>query len=310
MGTSAVVIVQGGEVVDEWGDIDQKIDSYSVRKSLLSALYGIYSSEGVIDISQTLEQLGIDDSPNPLTKEEKQARVVDLLRARSGVYHLVDFETETMTTNRPQRGSHAPGTFWYYNNWDFNVLGTIFEKKTRLKIGEAFYQRIAKPIGMQDFQPGDVFYFGGPASIHPTYHFEITARDMARFGLLYLRHGRWHEKQIVPQAWIEKSSHASDMVSANGVDLGGYEYLWWVDYGGVHFPEVSLPGIFSARGSGAHYLFIIPTLDLVIVHRTDNDPPVRDAKTVAEIANRGSVSNDRAEFGHLLKMILDAQSGR
>jgi CubicO group peptidase (beta-lactamase class C family) len=308
--TSAVMIVQDGEVVDKWGHIDKKIDSYSVRKSLLSALYGIYSSEGVIDISQTLEQLGIDDSPGPLTKEEKQARVVDLLRARSGVYHLVDFETESMTKNRPARGSHAPGAFWYYNNWDFNVLGTIFEKKTGLKIGEAFYQRIAKPIGMQDFQPGDVFYFGGPASIHPTYHFEITARDMARFGLLYLRHGRWNEKQIVPQAWIEKSSHASDMVRANGVDLGGYEYLWWVDYGGVHFPEVSLPGIFSARGAGAHYLLIIPTLDLVIVHRTDNDPPVRDAKTIAEIANRGSISTDRAEFGHLLKLILDAQSGQ
>jgi CubicO group peptidase (beta-lactamase class C family) len=307
--TSAVMIVQGGEVVDEWGDIDKKIDSYSVRKSLLSALYGIYSSEGVIDINQTLEQLGIDDSPDPLTKEEKQARVVDLLRARSGVYHLVDFETTSMTKNRPTRGSHEPGTFWYYNNWDFNVLGTIFEKKTGLKIGEAFYQRIAKPIGMQDFQPGDVFYFGGPASIHPTYHFEITARDMARFGLLYLRHGRWNEKQIVPEDWVEKSSHANEMVKANGTDLGGYEYLWWVDYGGVHFPEISLPGIFSARGAGAHFLFVIPTLDLVVVHRTDNDPPVRDAKTVAEIANRGSVSTDRAEFGHLLKLILDAQSG-
>src|SRR5579864_4180944 len=48
--SSAVMIVQDGEVVDEWGDIDKKIDSYSVRKSLLSALYGIYSSEGVIDI--------------------------------------------------------------------------------------------------------------------------------------------------------------------------------------------------------------------------------------------------------------------
>ena len=307
--TSAVMIVQGGEVVDEWGDFDKKIDSYSVRKSLLSALYGIYSSEGVIDINQTLEQLGINDSPDLLTKEEKQARVVDLLRARSGVYHLVDFETASMTKNRPTRGSHAPGTFWYYNNWDFNVLGTIFEKKTGMKIGEAFYQRIAKPIGMQDFKPSDVFYFGGPASIHPTYHFEITARDMARFGLLYLRHGRWNEKQIVPEDWVEKSSHASEMVKANGTDLGGYEYLWWVDYGGVHFPEVSVPGIFSARGAGAHFLFIIPTLDLVIVHRTDNDPPVRDAKTVAEVANRGSVSTDRAEFGHLLKLLLDAQGG-
>jgi CubicO group peptidase (beta-lactamase class C family) len=305
--TSAVVVIQGGEVVDQWGDFDRKIDSYSIRKSLLSALFGIYSAEGVIDVNQTLEQLGIDDSPSPLTKEEKQARVVDLLRARSGVYHMVDFETESMARNRPARGSHAPGAFWYYNNWDFNVLGTIFEKKTGLKIGDAFYQRIARPIGMQDFQPADVFYFGGPASTHPTYHFEITARDLARFGLLYLRHGRWNGKQIVPEAWVEKSSHASEMIKSNGVDLGGYEYLWWVDYGGVHFPEVSLPGIYSARGAGAHYLFIIPTLDLVVVHRTDNDPPSRDAKTIAEIANRGSISQDRAEFGHLLKLILDAQ---
>jgi len=128
-----------------------------------------------------------------------------------------------------------------------------------MKIGEAFYQRIAKPIGMEDFQPSDGFYFGGPLSIHPAYHFEITARDMARFGLLYLRHGRWNGKQIVPEAWVEKSSHASEMVQTDGVDRGGYEYLWWADSGGVHFPEVSLPGIYSARGNGAHFIFIIPT---------------------------------------------------
>jgi CubicO group peptidase (beta-lactamase class C family) len=308
--TSAVMIVQGGKVVDQWGDFDKKIDSYSIRKSLLSALYGIYSAEGVIDVNQTLEQLGIDDSPNPLTKEEKQARIVDLLRARSGVYHPVDFETESMQKSRPARGSHTPGTFWYYNNWDFNVLGTIFEKKTGMKIGDAFYQRIAKSIGMEDFQPSDVFYFGGPLSIHPAYHFEITARDMARFGLLYIRHGRWNGKQIVPEAWIEKSSHANEMVKSDGADHGGYEYLWWVDYGGVHFPEVSLPGIYSARGNGAHYIFIIPTLDMVIVHRTDNDPPVKDAKTITEIANRASpASQNRAQFGHLVRLILDAQTG-
>jgi CubicO group peptidase (beta-lactamase class C family) len=305
--SSAVMIVQGDKVVDEWGDIDKKISSYSVRKSLISALYGIYSAEGVIDINQTLEQLGIDDSPDPLTKEEKQARVVDLLRARSGVYHAVDFETDFMRKNRPKRGSHAPGTFWYYNNWDFNVIGTIFEKKTGLKIGEAFYQRIAKPIGMQDFQPGDVYYLEGPLSVHSAYHFEITARDLARFGLLYLRRGRWNTKQIVPEAWVEKSSRAYEMVQANGVDVGGYEYLWWVEYGGVHFPEVSAPGMFSARGAGPHYVLIIPSLDLVIVHRVDNDPPVRDSKTVEEIADHPVLS--KAQFGHLVKLILDAQAG-
>ena len=305
---SAAMIVQGGEVVDAWGDIDKKIDAYSVRKSLISSLYGIYSAEGVIDINQTLEQIGIDDSPDPLTKAEKQARVVDLLRARSGVYHMVDFETEIMKKNRPARGSHPPGTYFYYNNWDYNVVGTIFEKETGKKIGDAFYERIAKPLSMEDFQPGDVFYFGGPLSIHRAYHFEITARDMARFGLLYLRHGRWNGKQIVPEAWVEKSTHTSEMVTVNGLgEVGGYEYLWWVEYGGVHFPEATLPGMFSARGANGHYILVIPTLDLVIVTRTDTDPPARDAKTLTEWADKGVLS--KAQFGHLVKLILDARSG-
>src|SRR5712692_5019766 len=59
--TSAVMIVQGGEVVEQWGDFDKKLTSFSIRKSLISALYGIYSADGVIDINETLEQVGIDD---------------------------------------------------------------------------------------------------------------------------------------------------------------------------------------------------------------------------------------------------------
>jgi CubicO group peptidase (beta-lactamase class C family) len=305
---SAAMIVQGGEVVDAWGDIDKKIDAYSVRKSLISSLYGIYSAEGLIDINHTLEQIGIDDTPDPLTKAERHARVVDLLRARSGVYHQVDFETEIMKKNRPARGSHPPGTYFYYNNWDYNVVGTIFEKETGKKIGDAFYERIAKPLGMEDFQPGDVFYFGGPLSIHQAYHFEITARDMARFGLLYLRHGRWNGQQIVPEAWVEKSTHTSEMVTVNGLgEVGGYEYLWWVEYGGVHFPEATLPGMFSARGANGHYILVIPTLDLVIVSRTDTDPPARDAKTLTEWADKGVLT--KAQFGHLVRLILDARNG-
>ena len=306
--TSAVMIVQGGEVVEQWGDFDKKLTSYSVRKSLISALYGIYSSDGIIDINETLEQLGIDDSPDPLSKQEKQARIVDILRARSGVYHPVDFETPDQKELRPARGSHAPGTFWFYNNWDFNVLGTIFEKKTGKKIGEAFYERVAKPIGMQDFGPNDVFYLGGHDSIHPAFLFEISARDLARFGLLYLRHGRWKNKQIVPEAWVEKSSHANEMVQLLGEDRGGYEYLWWVEYGGKHLPEATLPGMYSARGAGGHYVLIVPSLDLVIVHRVDNDAPTKDVKSVTEQGLRPLVSS--ANFGHLVKLILEARTAR
>jgi CubicO group peptidase (beta-lactamase class C family) len=88
------------------------------------------------------------------------------------------------------------------------------------------------------------------------------------------------------------------------VETGGYEYLWWMEYGGVHFPEATLPGMYSARGAGGHYLLVVPSLDMVIVHRVDNDPPTKDAKTVIEVGQRPLVSN--AQFGHLVKLILAA----
>lgn len=302
--SSSVMIIQHGLVIAQWGDVDRKISSYSMRKSLLSALYGIYSNEKRINVNSTLAQLGISDAPDPLTDNERKARVVDLLRARSGIYHPVDFESKRMIETRPARESHAPGTFWFYNNWDFNALGTIFEKSVGMPIGEAFYRRVAVPLHMQDFIPSDVYYIEGPISIHRAFHFEMTARDLARFGLLYLRGGRWAGRQIIPKEWVNKSSHANEMIQYAGSDTGGYEYLWWVSYHGKHLPDVNVPeGTYSAQGAGGHYLVIVPSLDLVVVHRWANDPPTHDPTTVAEWAYKGIT---RAQFGHLLQLILDA----
>ena len=161
---------------------------------------------------------------------------------------------------------------------------------------------------MQDFQPEDVYYLGGTTSIHPAYLFEMTARDMARFGLLYLCHGRWEGRQIVPESWVEKSSHASEMVQSGGTKLGGYEYLWWVEYDGVHLPEGTLPGMYSAQGAGGHFILIVPSLNLVIVNRFDNEPQIRDTKGVLLAAQGHGIYND--QFGHLVKLILDSRIAR
>jgi hypothetical protein len=83
-------------------------------------------------------------------------------------------------------------------------------------------------------------------------------------------------------------------------------YLWWVEYGGAHLPEASLPGMYSARGAGGHYLLVVPSLDLVIVNRADNDAPSKDAKTVMEVAMRPAIDN--AKFGHLVKLILESRA--
>ncbi|MEO6839391.1 MAG: serine hydrolase [Bradyrhizobium sp.] len=266
---SAVVIVQHGKIVAEWGDTAKRMELASVRKSLLSALIGIAVSDSLIKLDSTLAELGIDDNPPSLTDIEKAATVHQLLEARSGVYHPTLYETPAMAKARPPRGSHPPGTFWYYNNWDFNTLGTIYEHATGTGIFDALYRKIAKPIGMQDYRPQDGEYFRGDASIHPAYPIRMSARDLARFAVLYLRKGNWAGRQIVPRDWIEDSTHAHSKSTFGP----GYGYLWWTDFiDDVLAPAVSLPeGSFFALGDGGQYAVVIPALDLVVVQRGDRD---------------------------------------
>jgi hypothetical protein len=186
-----------------------------VRKSLLSALIGNAVERKEIDLSQTIGALGIDYNEPSLTAEEKSATVRDLLQARSGVYHAALYETRAAAALRPARHSHMPGTFRYYNNWDFNTLGTIYERAVRSSIFDAFEREIARPIGMQDYQPGDGAYATGAASIYPAYPIRMSARDLARFALLYLNKGPWRDGQIVPAAWVDESTrpYSHSMVS-------------------------------------------------------------------------------------------------
>ena len=84
--TAAVMIVSGGQVVDEWGDTATRYNVHSIRKSFLSAMYGIHVREGRIDLSKTIGELGIDDNEPSLTAIEKQAILHDVLKARSAPF--------------------------------------------------------------------------------------------------------------------------------------------------------------------------------------------------------------------------------
>ena len=157
-------------------------------------------------------------------------------------------------------------TFWYYTNWDFNVLGTSFERTKDLFRG--FKARIADPIGMEDFRLEDTEYVGGADSVYPAYPFRLTARDMARFGLLFLRGGRWQARQIIPEAWVRESVTSY----SDAGESGGYGYMWWVAANGKHVPGTALPeGSYSARGAGGHYILVIPKYDLIHRARVNTD---------------------------------------
>jgi CubicO group peptidase (beta-lactamase class C family) len=289
IGSSAVMIVHHGVVVAEWGDTNAKTPLASVRKSLLSALIGNAVARGEITLSQPIGALGIDDNDPSLSAEEKTATVGDLLKARSGIYHAALYETAGMAALRPPRFSHKPGTFWYYNNWDFNTLGTIYEHAARSSIFDAFEREIARPIGMQDYVPSDGKYVTGAASVYPAYPFNMSARDLARFALLYLHKGKWQERQVVPAHWVEESTQPYSQAGFGP----GYGYLWWTGFLDTSIaPSVTLPAsTFAAWGAGGQYAYVMPDYDLVVVHRA------------ARFPNEGP---NLREFGRLLWLVLGA----
>jgi CubicO group peptidase (beta-lactamase class C family) len=262
IGSDALLVVDRGVLVVRWGNAERNHIVQSVRKSFVSGLFGIYEAEGAIDLSLSMADLGIDDSvPPSLTDLEKEATLRQLLQARSGIYHEAAAESQSMKDARPPRWSHPPGTFHYYNNWDFNVLGVVFVQLTGRDVFEALHDRFAVPLQMQDFAPSNGFYQYEAVSEHPAYPFAMSARDMARYGLLFAREGRWRDEQIVPQDWVEESTAAYS-------DTGGdfhYGYMWWVGK-----PE-RFRGhrMFAALGGSGHAIFVFPDIDVVVVHRVD-----------------------------------------
>lgn len=263
------MVVSGGRIITSYGDLAEPIRIASVRKSIMSALIGQAVDRGQIALTDTVGKFGVDDDP-PLTADEKTATVDHLLKARSGVYLPTAAETATMKARRPARGAHKPGEFYYYNNWDFNVLGDIYERATTKSVFIAFKHDIADPICMQDFNVfDDTFYVyesGRPR--FPAYHMRLSSRDLMRFGLLYLRRGEWDGRQIVPRAWVEASTKSYSNTPNKAFLTKGYGYLWWINQPASAEEAAAIPAdAFTASGFGGQLMTVIPSLDTIVMIR-------------------------------------------
>ena len=262
-----LVVLAGGQPIVSDGDVAQPFRIASCRKSFLSALYGMSVEAKALDL--TLAQVGIDDYQK-LTDAERGATVRNLLQARSGVYIPSSAETAAMKAARPARGSHAPGTFWYYNNWDFNALGEIYQRLTGHSVFTDFEAKLAVPLGFQDFDPmkNASWDYDPDAPRFPAYDLWLSARDMAKFGQLYLQKGAWKGRQLVPAAWVAESTRPVSPTGRKGL-LSGYAELWWGDAD----PAVSglPPGCYTAAGNGGRYITVIPGLDVVVATQPFED---------------------------------------
>lgn len=266
--TTSLMAVQDGKVLFSYGPTDLVSILFSARKSVLAMLYGKYVENGTIDLEKTLADLGIDDVGG-LLPIERQAKLQHLLTARSGVYHLAANSGDDLAS-APPRGSQVPGTYFLYNNWDFNAAGTAFERLTKQSIYRAFADDFASPLQLEDFDFARHRRTGNSSkSEHAAYHFFLSTRDMARLGYLMLQQGNWRGQQLVPAGWVAKIStavtHAAEMHPPRTARRHfGYGYMWWT----LEEPSNSLlNGAYMAWGVHGQYILVVPKRHMVIAHK-------------------------------------------
>jgi CubicO group peptidase (beta-lactamase class C family) len=266
-------------------------------------LFGNYVANGTVKLDRTMADLGIDEADG-LLPIEKTARIRDLLIASSGVYHAAGSPGDD--PNTPPRGSKQPGTFFHYNNWDFNVLGVVFEKLSGKTVFQALDEELARPLQMQDFQLSRQRMMGFEnQSRFLAYHLFLSARDMARLGLVMARGGDWNGRQVVPAAWVKESTEPH--VPASSVGRGGelsYGYLWWIPETRKTAPWL---GSFMASGQFGQFILVLPAIDTVIVHRR----AVTDEYAVARNLGKTKFEPPRVlgpDFLKLADMVVSAKS--
>ena len=136
----------------------------------------------------------------------------------------------------------------------------------------AFKTGIAEPIGMQDFNKYSVSYeWERQLSKHPKAGFKMSARDLARFGQLYLDRGRWSGEQIIPAAWIDRIIGDYTVTGDEG-PRSAHGYLWWVPVD-QQSRDFGIPaGSFWASGFCKQMVWVVPAWNSVIVHQFDTRP--------------------------------------
>lgn len=272
---TGIIVIQSGEMIYDYGDTHELSYIASVRKSLLSMLYGKYVENESINLNKTLKELNIDDIGG-LLEIEKEATILDILQSKSGVYHPASNPGGNEWLF-PERGSKKPGTYFIYNNWDFNVAGHIFEQETGQDIYEAFENDIAKKIDFQQWDITKQQKSGDTAkSLFKAYHFYLSTRDMARLGYLMLRKGKWKSEQVIPASWVEKmTTITTSYEEMYKVDPRLKDWPWWKWGQGLMWriwdsPNISpeLKGAYTATGNQGQYITIIPSMDIVVALKT------------------------------------------
>ncbi len=246
-----------------------------VVKVCCLCLFGKYVENGVINLDETINELGIQDVKEMLPIE-KEATIKDLISVRSGIY-LTGSNGGDFRDFAPERGTKEPGSYWLYSNYDFNLAGYIFEQETGKNIYDDVEDQLAIPLGMQDWDRSlQQKYEDSTISLFPAYHMWFSTRDMARIGLLMLNRGKWNKKQVISEEWVNEMltlrTTSEEMIENVPIlkDLlshYGYGYMWWLFENPT---DERFKNAYSALGALGQSISVFPEIDVVIAYKTNS----------------------------------------
>ena len=275
-GATNGLIVRHGYIVAEFGDTSRPDPTYSVAKSMLSTVAGIALDRALIPniddpVANVIEDGGYDSPHNRLITwrnhlQQESEWEGEMWGKNANFVGAEAFGSAEMKPRAIQR----PGSFYEYNDVRINRFALSLLRLFKKPIPDVFRDEVMNPIGASTtwkWVPYTNAYvnIGGKrmASVSGGTRWGggvwINSVDMARFGLLWLRGGKWGDRQIVSPSYVKMATTPS----AHGPDYG---FLWWLNTRQEMWPG-SPQNAYPARGSGGNIIFIDPSHDLVVVWR-------------------------------------------
>jgi CubicO group peptidase (beta-lactamase class C family) len=278
---SLLVLHKGDIVLERYApgvDMTTKTRTWSTAKSIAATLVGIAAGEGKLSLDAPLpfRNWGPGRSPVPDSDPRSRITLKSVLNMSSGLYP-VDNNENAYIKGSPlgyfggastalgalDRGIvREQGTTFDYENYD-SLLG-VYALKTVLGDHQKYFEfprrALFDRIGMRNTIAG-ADRFGDYVLSSQVY---TNARDLARFGLLYLNEGVWNGKRIVPESWIRFARTPAPATRNQGRIYGGQ--FWLVPDDRNDLPQDA----YSTNGSRGQFTIIIPSYDLVIVRRGED----------------------------------------
>lgn len=274
----SVLVIRNGYIVTEryYDSFDENRigEIYSCTKSFISALVGVAIEDGSIrSIDERVVSFFPDGDFENIDGAKSAMSIEDLLIMSAGLgwkesdqaYVDLYYSPDWVKTMLDLPMAEAPGSNFKYCSGCSHLLSAILKQATGQNTVDYAAERLFEPLGIRNLlwrTDNQGISVGG-------WGLQITPRDMAKLGYLYLNGGVWDGEQIVPAEWVQAS--VSSQIET-GEDAG-YGYQWWV------IPEM---GAYAARGRGGQLIFVAPDLNLVTVFTADMAGDVEEMQLIRE----------------------------